>query len=153
MIAVPLALDAALYVAANMREADCEEIFAVRDTDREALAFDAAHSRYAWCVGKGEPIACIGASFERTGVYRVWMFATDAFPAVGFPLTRWVRRIMIPLLERDGAHWAHCYSDERHSGAHRWLETLGAVHEYTFPKYGTRGEPFRLYSWYRKDGA
>jgi len=150
MIIQPLTLPAALYVAANMRDADCREIFATRpDEDRERLAADAAGSQYAWCAGEGEPIACIGASFRWPGVYQVWMFATDAFSAVGFPLTRWVRRIMIPALERAGAHWAHCYSIEGHDQAHRWLEEgLGAMHEFTYPKYGKRQEPFRLYSWY-----
>lgn len=141
-------MDVALYVAANMRESDRREIGATRaDESPERLAFDATHSQFAFAAGQGEPIACIGASFRWPGVFQAWMFATDAFEAVGFPLTRWVRRIMMPQIRLAGAHRVHCYSIEGHDDAHRWLERLGAVHETTHLRYGKGGEPFRVYAW------
>ena len=150
MIIRPLDPGAAFFVASNMRASDAEEIAATRVADdRAQLAADAAGcAPFAWCAGVGEPVACIGASFLWPGVWQAWMFATDAFATVGFPLTRWVRRVMIPGMKRAGAHRVHCYSIESHPEAHRWLEGLGAVHETTLPGYGKRREAFRVYAWH-----
>lgn len=151
MIVRPLTPETALYVAVNMRDSDAREIFATRrDEDRARLAADTARrGDFAWCAGDGEPIVAIGVVFLWPGVWQAWMFATDRFDAVGFPLTRWVRRVMMPEIDRTGAHRVQAYSIEGHHQAHRWLEGLGAVHEFTHPNYGKNREPFRAYAWNR----
>jgi hypothetical protein len=151
VIVQPVTHGAALFVAMNMRAADAAEIFATwPDDDRAALADRVAvRGPFAWCVGAGEPIACIGAHEGWPGVFSAWMFATDRFPEIGFPLTRWVRRCMMPAIAAAGAHRAHAYSMEGHDDAHRWLEGLGAVREATHPDFGKRGETFHVYAWGR----
>ena len=149
MIIEPATYDAALYVAANMRAADAEEIFATRWVeDRQALAREvAARPDFAWVAGAGEPIACIGVLQVWPRVWEAWMFATDRFPAIGFPLTRWVQRAMMPAVAGAGAHRVHCHSIEGHHEAHRWLEALGAVRESSKPFFGRNGETFHVYRW------
>lgn len=153
MIVAPITPAAALFVAANMRAKDAEEIFATwPDEDREGLAAEAARrGPFAWVAGDYEPVVCIGAIFLWPGVCQAWMFATDRFPAVGFALTRWARRCMIPALKDAGAHRCQAYSIEGHADAHLWMERLGAVHEATHPGYGKRGETFHVYAWGARD--
>jgi hypothetical protein len=152
VILQPITRDAARYVALRLRAADRREIFATRwDEDPEELAAAAAvRGPFAWAAGAGgEPIACIGALEMWPGVWEAWMFATDAFNTIGKPLTRFIRQGMIPALTGVGAHRVQCHSIEGHHHAHRWLERLGAMHEFTVPRYGKNGEAFRLYSWSR----
>lgn len=156
MILRPLTLDAARYVARRMRALDAEEIYATRyDEDPDDLAAStAARGPFSWAAGAdGEPIACIGAVELWPGMWEAWMYATDRFDKVGKPLTRFVRRAMIPGLLQLGAHRVQCHSIEGHDVAHRWLEALGAKHETTVPRLGKAGQAFRLYRWFREDVA
>lgn len=149
MIVEPIGLDTALYVTANMRESDAREIFATRWSEcRESLARDAAaRAPWAWVAGDREPIACIGIAPCWPGVAEAWMFATDRFRAIGFPLTRWVKRVMIPLVTDAGVRRVHCHSIEGHDDAHDWLEALGAMRESEKPMFGKGGETFYVYRW------
>lgn len=149
MIVSPVTFEAAYFVAANMRAADAREVFATRWTDcRDTFAASvAARGPYAWCVGHDEPVCCIGVINLWPGVWEAWMFATDRFPTVGFALTRWIRRTMMPVVMAAGAHRVQAHSMEGHAVAHRWLEDLGAVHEHTVPALGKGGEAFRVYAW------
>lgn len=152
MILHPVTLDAARYVALRMRALDREEIFATRfDDDPEALAREVAcRGPFAWAAGAGgAPIACIGVVEAWPGMWEAWMFATDDFDTIGFPLTRFVRRGIVPALEAAGAHRVQAHSMEGHSVAHRWLESLGARHESTVPAYGRARQDFRVYAWTR----
>ena len=147
MIVEPLEFDTALYVTTRLRAADAREIYATRiDEDPARLAADAAaRVPFAWCAGKGEPIACIGVVPLWPGVWEAWMFATDRFSEIGLPLTRFAKRGIIPAVAAAGAHRIHCHSIEGHDQAHRWLEALGAVRESEKTGYGKGGETFYVY--------
>lgn len=151
MIVEPVTPNAVLHVTARLRAADAEEIFATRFVDdRLALAQEVmARRELAWVAGDHEPIACLGVVPLWPGVWEAWMFATDRFRDIGLPLTRWVRRAMIPTVASAGAHRVHCHSIEGHHEAHRWLEALGAVRESSKPRFGKDGQTFHVYRWDR----
>jgi hypothetical protein len=156
MILRPLTLEAALHVALRVRESDAEEIFATRyDESRESLAISATtRGPMAWAAGRdGAPIACLGAIELWPGVWEAWMFATDDFHYIGKPLTRFIRRGMIPALKGLGAHRVQAHSIEGHTVAHKWLESLGAKFERPVPRMGRNGEDFRVYRWFVEDVA
>lgn len=152
-LANPSLLDV-LYVTRNMREWDRRELFATRfDDDPDRLAMDVMGWGPFWWVAGGEvdgrdkAIAVIGATELWPGVWSVGMFATDDFKHIGLPLTRWVKRAMIPAIVRQGIRRGECRSIEGHAVAHRWLEMLGAKPEKESPKYGKGGETFITYVW------
>jgi hypothetical protein len=149
VVVEPATFPAAFFVAANLRTEDAREINATReDESPDLLARDVClRSPYAWVVGAEYPIACIGVSRLWPGVWDAWMFATDDFLRIGLPLTRWVRRTMMPLVKAAGAHRVHCRSIEGHTEAHAWLERLGAVREGALPGWGKERETFFVYRW------
>lgn len=141
-----------LYVAERMREWDRREIYATRWTEGPSALADSllAPHNIAWIAGIEEPIAALGAYPAWPGVWSVWMFATDNFPQIGYPLTKFIKKRMIPTLASH-AHRAECRSIEGHEAAHRWLENLGAEREATLRGFGRNGETFHLYRWLRTD--
>ena len=149
MIIQPITLEAANYVARNMRDYDAREIFATRACeDRARLAADAAaRGPLAWAAGAdGVPIAVIGAHEAWPGMWLSWMFATDDFPKIGKPLTKFARRVILPALADAAARRVQCFSIEGHTQAHEWLEAFGAVRETTLRNFGKNGETFHLYA-------
>lgn len=151
---LPATLHDLLYVAHHMREWDRREIYATRWTDDpEALAIDCwSRSRpNAWTVrpdGASPPVAAVGAVERWPNVWSVWMFGTDALPAAGLSLHRFVRRDMIPALRGGGARRADCMSMDGHTDAHAWLERLGARRTpEPFRNWGRNGETFWQYYW------
>lgn len=144
---------AAVFVARRMRAADAAEIAAIRGSlvPEELAAECSRRGPLAWVVGlPRHPIACLGVMPLRPGVLEAWMFATDAFPQIGLPLTRWLSRCIVPALTDAGAHRVQAHSMEGHSVAHRWLESLGAEHEHTVPCLGAGAQDFRVYAWLRR---
>lgn len=143
-----------LYVTRNMREWDRREIFATRfNDDPDQLAMDVMRWGPFWWVagaevdGRDRAIAVIGATEVWPGMWSVGMFATDDFHHIGLPLTRWVRRSMIPAIVKQGIRRGECRSIEGHEVAHRWLEMLGAKPEGELKAYGKGGETFITYVW------
>jgi hypothetical protein len=149
VIVEPITPATAHYVAARMREADRAEVFATwPDDDFGALAARAAQrGPLAFCAGQDWPIACFGAAQCWPGVYQAWMYATDDFPRVAIPLTRWVKCRIMPLLRTTGAHRMHAYSLDGHTTAQKWMLALGARHEATHLNFGKRGETFHVFVW------
>lgn len=152
-LANPSLLDV-LYVTRNMREWDRRELFATRfDNDPDRLAMDVMGWGPFWWVaggdvnGREKAIAVIGATELWPGMWSVGMFATDDFKHIGLPLTRWVKRVMIPAIVRQGIRRGECRSIEGHTVAHRWLEMLGAVPQSEARQYGKGGETFITYVW------
>jgi len=151
MIARPLTHAGALHVVAHVRADDLAEVLATRwSDDRLDLAESFLRAGpYAWECGltEAEPIACVGALEIWPGVWQAWMVATDAFDKIGFQLTRFVRRTIMPIVTTAGAHRVQAHSAETHAVAHRWLESLGAKYEAPVPAFGRNGEDFRCYAW------
>lgn len=141
-----------LSIVTGMREWDRREVYACRwDDDPLTLAHQLAMSGdFGWVIGQERPIAGVGAVPLWPGVWSAWMIATDEWPAVALPVTRFVRRAMIPALLRDGAHRVECDSMVGHDVAHAWLRVLGAVQEGPPRHRGRNREPFITFIWTRE---
>lgn len=144
-------------VLVRARESDRREMWACHWPDEEVgsiMAGVTASMPTAYIVHRDAvPSACFGARAVRPGVYAVWAFATDDWPLVAFPVTKFLKRCMIPGLHAAGAHRAEALSIADHHAAHRWLEMLGARREATLAGFGRDREDFHLYAWGRDDGA
>lgn len=142
------------YVARHMRETDFAEFSAVSTaTNREELV-DVLMGRYASrpetiCAStKAGPVA-IGAALEvRPNVLALMFFATDEFPSIAYPLTRFIKQRLFPPLVAAGVHRIEAISIEGYTQAQRWLGVLGLKPE-TGPlrNYGKNGEAFVQFSW------
>lgn len=147
----PITLDSAASVARRMREWDRREIYATRFTEdpldlaRHCNIF----TKYTWTASLGDdPVAVLGAVPLHPNVWSVFAFATDRFPEIAFPLTKFVRNAMIPALALyEGVRRAQCLSLAGHTDAHRWLTLLGAHQESVVPQFGKEGEDFLVFAW------
>ena len=142
-----------LPIVQNMRSEDAREIYATR-WDNDPIALATAVMRCGdkvWTAHNAgnDPIAVIGGAPLHPNVWTVFMFATDQFHQIAFPLTKYVKRTMIPgLLIEVGAHRAECNSIEGHTVAHNWLRHLGLKEEGPVMKaYGRDGEDFIKFVW------
>lgn len=148
----PLAVAAVNHVAANMRAMDREEIFATQfgDDPMSITAACMAVPQFAWTAWReDEPIAVVGAVPMHPSVWSVYAFATDRFSEIAYPLTRFVKRGMIPSLASSGCRRAQCLSLASHKEAHDWLTYLGAeaTGQDAYRRYGRHGEDFILFVW------
>ncbi len=150
----PLSFDAATYVALNMRAADAREIFACRwEEDPAALALELTAAvgacGCAWTAGRERPVAVCGAVELWPGRWSAMMFATDEWPTVARPVTRFVREEAMPLLVGLGCRRCEVRSMATHHAAHRWLVHLGARAEGVHAHEGRNNEAFITYAWTR----
>lgn len=140
-------------VAARMRAADRAEVFATRRSEgpAELAAMAVRWSRFGavFAGSDGVPASAIGAAELWPGLWSVWMFATDAWPAVRLATTRYARDLLTRQLFDAGAHRAECRSLATHREAHRWLALVGARREWPIPGYGKGREDFVTFSWRR----
>lgn len=88
-----------------------------------------ARPELTWVVWHdGLPAAVIGGTENAPGRWLMFCFSTDAFPKVVLPLTRFVRRTMLPLLFNDlGAIRLEAASHRKNVEVHKWLGLCGAV--------------------------
>ena len=152
----PLQLGPVSYVVQLMRAADREEIFALRNDDSPDNLAAEVFLRWGtlgWVAWHDEfPVAVFGATQLWPRCWMAWMFATDNFPLVGFEVTRFIRRSMIPGLVERGALRCEARSIIGHTEAHRWLrESLGAIEEARLRRYGRNGEDFLVFRWDRPE--
>lgn len=148
MILQAPSLDALSYVASNMREWDRREIYATRWSDDPlTLARDSLDvGGLSWVAGLEFPICAFGAFPMFPGCWAVWLYATDDFDKIGIPLTRHVRKAIIPSLISAGVRRVECRSMEGHTFAHRWMESgLKMTREASLDRYGKGGETFHIY--------
>ena len=135
------------------RSADADELRAqVFNDGIDALADNFLRSRgFKFCLGlPGEPVACVGVEEIHPRVWQAWMFATDDFPLIAGGVTRFIRRHVIPAVERLDAHRCHAIAAQDNTPACRWLEVLGAKKEAILARYGRDGETFVMYRWDRR---
>lgn len=141
------------HVARRMRRRDMDEIYATRWSDDPVSLVDAIMSggEFGWVAGldDGTPVAAFGAIPAWDGVWEVWMFATDEWDKIALSSTRFIKKTVIPALEKSGAHRLQCRSMSHHVVAHRWLETLGFQKECHLRGFGNKGQDFFLYCWTR----
>lgn len=141
-------------VASKMRDRDFEEFSAVSAaTTRNDLATVLAErygDRDDVMVGieDGQSI-CIGGTIEaRPNVVTLLFFATDAFPSIGLPITKFIRKNLFPKLIAAGVHRIEAVSMAGHDQTHDWLRTIGLEQETeAMHGYGKGGEAFIQFSW------
>ena len=143
----------ALYVCRHLRAQDRAEVLATHwTTDPSELAQPIAMSRQelSWCfLGlDGEPIALLGAHQLWPGMWAPWAMATPRFEEIGWSVTRFVKRTMIPRMVELGFNRAECRTLETNVQAQRWLERLGAVRESENPRVGRDNQTFYTYVFY-----
>lgn len=137
--------EAVLHVARNMRARDKEEIYGLRRRENPFdIVNDVMAQPLAWVAWlDGMPAAVFGGCEMRPGVWSMFAFATDEFPRLALPLTRFALKQVIPRLFRDlGAHRLQCESHEKHADAHRWLHHLGATRESVKVGFGKDGSNY-----------
>lgn len=142
------------YVARHMRDRDLMEFSAVLEADTREDIADILVDRYAdldclisaWRGNR--PVAVGGAVGIRPNVGSLMFLATDDFPSIVLPLTRFIRRTYFPSLEEVGIHRIECTSLDTYAEMHRWLGTLGMAQEGgPFRAYGKNGENFVPFAW------
>lgn len=142
--------ESVIRVACNMRAKDLEECLATRwSDDPMTIAEDTlVYPGLTW-VGwlDDEPVAVYGAKPMWPGVWGAFLYATDKFDKIGLPLTKHVRRVIIPGLVAAGAHRVEAKSLGTHETAHKWMRSFGAREESRMPLYGKGGEEFVTYVW------
>ena len=143
--------DGVHHVVQRMRDRDLDEVLATQwSDDKEAFAnsvLRVGHFGFVLHHDDGEPIVCCGAIPMWPDVWSVWMFATDRFDEIALSTTRFAKRHFFTGLDAAGWHRLECRSLDRHTVAHRWLESLGAYKESEVNNYGKRGERFFVYCW------
>lgn len=143
------------HVALNMRTRDYVEFSAVSFLEgREALAdnlverFGNSPEIHVGFTADDEP-ACVGGTImTRPNVISLLFFATDRFPEIGLPITRYIRKQLLPRLIEAGVHRIEAVSISNYSETHAWLETIGLSRE-TGPLYGygKDGETYLQFAW------
>jgi hypothetical protein len=137
---------AVFYVVNNMRAIDRAEIYGLRFHQNPFILTGEvmAQAKFCWVAWHGEkPAAVIGATETHPGCWQVFCFGTDEFNRIALPLTRFVRRRMLPALFNDlGARRLEADSLCHHTEAHRWLESFGAKQESIKEAYSDAGDYF-----------
>jgi len=142
-----------LYVCRHLRLQDRAEVLATHwSKDASDLAHPIAFSRepLAWCMHgiDGEPVCLLGANQLWPGMWAPWAMATPRFDEIGWAVTRFVKRTMIPAMVDLGFNRAECRTLETNTDAQRWLERLGAIRESENPRVGRDNQTFFTYVFY-----
>ena len=152
MIRIDVATFPALdYIARRLREQDRIELAATSATDdaRQYLPDKVmAHAVMAF-VARNErvPVSAWGMVPLWPGVGAAFAFGTDNWGQALWPMTRHVRRFMIPFLLDHGYHRIECRALATRSDVGRWVALFGAEQEAVLRSSGKRGEDFILYRW------
>lgn len=143
------------FIVERLRVMDRKEIFSTSSVQSDEGYAGFIHrlmgfpGHVGWIASiDDEPVALVGIQVMWDGVASVAMFATDRFNEIGLPMTRFIKRNLIPnFVKLAGIHRAQCFSMNGHTVAHEWLEVLGAHREGVAEGYGKNGEDFTLFSW------
>jgi hypothetical protein len=143
------------HILQNLRPEDKEEIEAVRgegfDTLRVALQLSqlatTAGGWLFWRPDTGEPVAALGAYAMTPSVAGCWAFGTTGWPFVVRSVTKHIKRVMVPMLLREGFHRAECRALAKREDTKLWLTSLGWKAEAAMTEFGIRHEDFTLFAW------
>lgn len=118
----PLAEDAEVrYVARHLRPQSREELGGYDPQDVARLP------GFRWVAYAADaPAAIIGAYPEKAGVWAAYGFGTVAYGAIIRPVTKAIRRVMLPAVWMAGARRIVCRSHPEHEKTHAWLKMMGA---------------------------
>lgn len=143
------------HVAERMRASDYREFAALshaRNCAEMADVLTAAYGNHpsGICASHGSEPVAVGAMVEgRPNVMTLMFFATDEFPKIALPLTRFITKNLFEKYRAEGVHRIECVSIEGYDAAHRWIKLLGLQLEAVFPGYGKGGEAFMQFAWVR----
>lgn len=147
--------EAVRHVALNMRKRDFTEFSAVSFAEERADLAEIMAARYGnseevhvGITDDGEPVCVGGTIIARPNVVTLLFFATDRFPEIALPITRYIKKQLLPRLVEAGVHRIEAVSMSGYTETHAWIETLGLERE-TGPlyNYGKGGEAFVQFAW------
>lgn len=151
----PATLRDMTYIAGNMRAADRREIHAViqeSDTVIGAMLF-AGSPDLAWTAWDNDGPVCafgIAAMFKGTG--SGWAYGTRRMRTAMPTITKFLRRVVKPLLIEQGFRRVEVRTAIDHDLSHAWLSMLGFRLEGIARDYGD-GLDFCTYAATRSDDA
>lgn len=141
---------AVFHVVRNMRAIDRTEIFGIRNHENPFLVTQEVMTRpeMTWVMWHGdEPAVVLGGVEMWRGVWSIHCFGTDNWSRLAVPLTRFVKKTMVPLLvDRFNAHRLEADSHEAHTEAHRWMELCGATREGVKRGRGKDGSDYHTFA-------
>jgi hypothetical protein len=134
-------LDDLEHVGSWLCEEDIHELSATRDPkDYETLASDAFDSAICMvALEDAEPVFAFGAKVYGDSAV-VWGFKTEKGWGLILPVTRYIKRIMVPVLRDRGVRQAVCLVHQDNRRSCKWLAHLGFRSEATLPGFGAHGE-------------
>ena len=137
------------YLAINLRPEDVLELSVTRDiNDYSKLAWAGAYSRWRKiAIWDRRPVFGFGAA-EIPGENRVHVWGFGSMNAVHAlkPVTRYIKRIMIPEILASGAVEAQAISHPANETSHRWLQFLGFRLKATITGVGPRKQDMLLFT-------
>lgn len=137
-----------IEVATKMRAQDeAEFLAATREAEKDdfvaLLAWRFTQDDNSFCAYLDERPVAVGAVIDYgDGVLQIGMFATDDFPRIAFPLTKFVLKRLFPRYAAQGFRRVECLSLASYDEAHRWIDALGLKRVGRFDGVGVAGEDF-----------
>lgn len=124
--------DGARYVCRNLRHESAREVFAAYgDIARDHLAERLFHETgpHSFVFSEERDIYIGGAIPVSADTYQFWGLATPEFHKIVRPLTKWIRRVLIPDLVKMGAKRLNSYMLDGQPKVAGWLKLLGGEQE------------------------
>lgn len=137
------------FLAINLRPEDTLELSVTRDVNKyEDLAWAGAYSKWRKvAIWDRRPVFAFGASeIPNEPRVHVWGFGCkDAVHGLK-PVTRYIKKIMIPEILLSGAVEAQAVSHPANLVSHRWLQFLGFRLKATITGVGPRKQDMLLFT-------
>lgn len=147
-----------LHVVTNLRSADVDEFLALSFAGDRRVLTATLLDRWAddqtaivACAEDGTPIAVGAIVIASPNVGTLMFFATDRFPEIAGPLTRFIKKRLFPKYRDAGVHRIQCVSIADYDASHRWIQALGLEQEALLKKLGKDGQDFIQFSWTDED--
>ena len=137
------------FLALNLRPEDTLELSVTRDLDDiNDLAWAGAYSRWKKvAIWDRRPVFAFGATqIEKEPRVQVWGFGGVHAVHALKPVTRYIKKIMIPEILQSGAVEARAVSHPANVMSHRWLQFLGFRLKATITGVGPRKQDMLLFT-------
>ena len=137
------------FLAMNLRPEDKLELSVTRDTsDYDKLAWAGAYSRWRKvAIWDRQPVFGFGATqIPGSAKVHVWGFGCVHAVHALKPVTRYIKRVMIPEILSSGAVEAQAVSHPANQASHRWLQFLGFKLKATITGVGPRKQDMFLFT-------
>lgn len=117
------------WICLNLRPQDADECFAfVGHKNPFRLANECSGSTDLSWIGtiEGEPVSYLGLTPIDETTWQAASFGTERWPEIVKPLTRFIRRYVMPMMLAGPGDIVQADSLITHIEAHRWMDGLGA---------------------------